>query len=117
VSGGSDNRRRFPLLGVSLWTLGDAWQASEGDEAGRRELAASPQRFIIDDRRLSKLVEEGPASSRMAAWQAGQAAQRSGRFPWTEPVVFQAGHFVVFRASGPVGELSCEAEDWFKILE
>jgi hypothetical protein len=82
----------------------------------RRELAAGPQRFVVDDDRLTRLGDQASALA-PAEGQPSRPARRSGRFPWTQPVVFRAGHLVVLRAGRPIGELCCEAEDWFKILE
>jgi hypothetical protein len=74
----------------------------------REALAMSPQRYVVSD--LHDVLS-GPV--RVAADQSGEPyalperfpAEYRGAFPWTEPVVFRAGRYVVHDVSGSVGSL------------
>jgi hypothetical protein len=78
----------------------------------RDELAASRQRFVVTDVReyLTRTVTgEQAVAERPGAPLAlppDFPAALARHYPWSEPVVFRAGRYLVHRAAGPVSDLS-----------
>jgi hypothetical protein len=78
----------------------------------RDELAASRQRFVVTDVRdylISRLTEEQARAERPGAPLAPPSdfpAALAQQYPWSEPVVFRAGRYLVHHAAGPVPNLS-----------
>jgi hypothetical protein len=77
-------------------------------EEVRRQLNASPQRFVVTDLQYARYVWSRPLE--MTA-EAPQALPRDfpeewmGVFPWSEPIVFHSGRYLVHRVTGPVEKL------------
>jgi hypothetical protein len=97
---------RFTLFNLFLYFFPD--HAREM----RDELAASRQRFVVTDVRdylTSRLTEEQARAERPGAPLAPPPdfpAALARQYPWSEPVVFRAGRYLVHRAAGPVPNLS-----------
>jgi hypothetical protein len=73
-------------------------------EEFRATLEASAQRLVVSDLFAAGLPR-GQAADGETGLPAGFPKSRAGLFPWTEPVVFRAGRYVVHRARGPVAPL------------
>jgi len=78
----------------------------------RAELAASPQRYVVTD--LQFLTSDLRGAGLMRTWRASGAGAAlvvpadigralEGRYPWSEPVIFRAGPYLVHRDTGSLG--------------
>lgn len=78
-------------------------------EMVRAELAASPQRYVVTD--LQFLMSDLQSIGLLRTWEAdgvgpglvvpGDIRQTlKGRYPWSEPVIFRAGPYLVHRDTG-----------------
>lgn len=76
------------------------------------ELAASPQKFVVNDLRLGGFTQQ-----QMDAMAAGELdsltpllpKQTERRFPWSEPIIYRAGPYVV-HAVGPSAEVQTKSK-------
>ncbi len=78
-------------------------------EMVRAELAASPQRYVVTD--LQFLTSDLQSIGLLRTWQADGGGSGlivpadirraiKGRYPWSEPVIFRAGPYLVHRDTG-----------------
>jgi hypothetical protein len=78
-------------------------------EEVRRALAASRQRYVVSDlRAVPPLDKEGALAQRPGrplALPPAFPGDMTGTFPWSLPVVFRAGRYLVHEAKGEVGPL------------
>jgi hypothetical protein len=79
-------------------------------EAVREEIARSRQRFLVTDLRVAGLSgpqAESPGSSQLPVLPAEFPSDWLERYPWSEPIVFRAGRYLVHSVAGrPVGPLT-----------
>jgi hypothetical protein len=77
-------------------------------EEVRRQLNASPQRFVVTDLQYARNVWgrplEGPAEDPLAL-PRDFPEEWARLYPWSEPIVFRSGRYFVHRVTGPVKEL------------
>jgi hypothetical protein len=81
-------------------------------EIVRRELAASPQRYVVSDLQGAGLTRVEALAERPGQPLALPPAfppPLARCFPWNEPVVFRAGRYLVHRVTGPVQKLLLQA--------
>ena len=86
----------------------------------RREVAASPQRYVVSDlRRMAGLQHDasapggrGPLS--LPRW--FPLSQR-GYFPWNQEIVFRSGRYVVHKIVRPVRQEDIVLPDWNRLPE
>jgi hypothetical protein len=94
-----ESSTRFHLLGMAACSF-----PSRAEQL-RAELAASRSRYVVSDLidgaglTYAQALEEVPGRS--LALPPDFPADRLGRYPWCEPLVFRAGRYVVHRARGP----------------
>jgi hypothetical protein len=77
-------------------------------EEVREQLNASPQRFVVSDIRFPFLVAGKPWQEPRdppPALPADFPADWAQSFPWSEPIVFRSGFYLVHRVTGPVQRL------------
>jgi hypothetical protein len=77
-------------------------------EAVRRELEAAHPRFVVSDlvvtgMRLEPLRKHGLGP--VSALPPGFPSDLAGCYPWTEPVLYRSGRYLVHRTDGRVGKL------------
>jgi hypothetical protein len=80
-------------------------------EQVRRSLADSPQRYVVSDLCALPLGHEDAVAQwpgRPLELPPAFPAEMRDRFPWSLPVRFRAGRYVVHEANGEVGPLVCE---------
>jgi hypothetical protein len=84
-----------------------------------REVAASPQRYVVSD--LARMTYDrrqpfAPGADgdllRLPPW--FPISQRD-RFPWNQPIVFRSGRYLVHKVVNPLGPI--DIPDWFKLDE
>jgi len=66
-------------------------------------LANSRQKFVVTS--LPEAGVEPDASGDFASWRTGRSDETLARFPFNQPVVFQAGPYLVHRIAGSPGPL------------
>jgi hypothetical protein len=73
----------------------------------RKRLAQSPERYVVSDLQnaMREPTWDAVAASNELALPAQFPAADRVLFPWTEPVVFRRGRYVVHRVTGPVAAL------------
>jgi hypothetical protein len=76
----------------------------------RSELAHSGQRYLVSDlggpRSLDPALAVSGGKDQPLALPPGFPRDWATHYPWSEPVVFRSGRYLVHRATGPVGTLT-----------
>jgi hypothetical protein len=70
----------------------------------RRELEASRQRYVVSDLWAVGLQTPSPLTDPLKL-PPGFPRRWAGLYPWTQPIVFRSGRYLVHRVTRPVGEL------------
>jgi hypothetical protein len=97
---------RLPFLSVVIFMY------PNHEELIRDMLAKSPQRYVVTD-----LMEWGYEYSQVEhpenplALPADFPEEHAKLFPWSEPVVFRAGPYLVHKVTGPIGNLLVKKTD------
>jgi hypothetical protein len=74
-------------------------------------LEQSPERFVVTDLVIDKFSEEEANAVGPAGPQAPPPAYAAlpGTYPWSHPVVFRAGRYMVHEIRGPLGEFTAKS--------
>lgn len=75
----------------------------------RQELIASPQRYVVSDlMRVLRFADDAEAPGRNGPNDLPPNFPRGQlrHFPWTEPIVFRSGRYVVHRVENPIGSIA-----------
>ncbi len=78
-------------------------------EAIRQHLSGGRQRFVVSD--LDAVRVQGPlleSSDGSLTLPAGFPRDHAHLYPWTEPILFRAGSYLVHAVTGPAGPLASE---------
>jgi hypothetical protein len=80
------------------------------EELLRRQLASSWQRFVVSDLQSPKLMGSSEAAhaeqpGQPLALPPGFPPEWKQCFPWSEPIVFRSGRYLVHEVTGPPGPL------------
>ena len=86
----------------------------------QREVAASPQRYVVSDlRRVTYYLREAyaPGAAGPHSLPAWFPRSQRDKYPWDQPVVFRAGRYVVHRVVHPPRADEIDLPDWFHLDE
>jgi hypothetical protein len=74
----------------------------------RAELSQSGQRYVVSDLRVAspKGLAGNGRTDQTPALPPNFPGDWATRYPWSEPVVFRSGRYLVHRVTGPVGTLT-----------
>src|SRR5207249_1881573 len=81
----------------------------------RREVADSPQRYVVSDlRRMTSerdpdFTPEAGGPNCLPAWFPRSQLEK---FPWNQPVVFRAGRYLVHKITHPPRPEEIDIPDW-----